>query len=102
MKRFLLILVLCIVVASFVGCSSDDDPTGPSMTASYNATLIQSTYFDSDVVETGDGYYIVRDLNTDVLYLVVKGYRSATMTPIYDSDGSIRTYSEFCKQEVEK
>ena len=98
MRRVISILILCVLIISLVGCAVDEDPTDFSMSTSYNAAHIQSIYFDSEIVEEGDAYYIIRDLNTNVLYLVVGGYRSCAIIPIYDTDGTVRTYTEFCNQ----
>ena len=38
--------------------------------------------------------YIIRDTNTNVLYLAIYGYKSAVMTPIYNSDGTLKLYEE--------
>lgn len=63
--------------------------------ASKNITLIHSQYFDAEVIEEiGFQTYIIRDKNTNVLYLVVGGTagRSAAITPIYNEDGTLKTY----------
>ena len=93
MKRYLaLVLLLVLFVPVIAGCAKNEDETSTQMSAAWNAAHLQSEYFDSEIIEEGDAYYIVRDKNTNVLYLITTGYRASVMTPIYNSDGTIKTY----------
>ena len=87
----LLALLLCIGVLT--GCASDNE-IGYGDSAADNAKVIHSKYFDAEIVQDmGNGIaYIIRDTNTNVLYLVVYGYSSALMSPIYNSDGTVKLY----------
>lgn len=98
MKRIFIFILACLICLGLVGCANNDD-TDVNMSAWYNTGHIHSLYFDSEVIEKGDSYSIIRDSNTDALYLVVYGCQQSVMTPIYNTDGTVRTYSDFCEQE---
>lgn len=94
MKKKILIgiIVLCSLFCG-AGCKKNEPYSQAS--ASKNITLIHSQYFDAEVIEEiGYQTYIIRDKNTNVLYLVVGGTagRSAAMTPIYNEDGTLKIY----------
>ena len=77
---------------------------GVSRTGDIDANLkkIQSEYFGAEVIEDfGGGNLVIVDKNTDVLYLFVHGYQSSTMTPIYNSDGTVMLYQERTPQNDE-
>lgn len=87
MKRVALILIVVMVVVSLVGCASISNATG-------NVGKVHSKYIDMEEIESTDAYIIYRDTTTDVLYLAVRGYNSSGLTPIYNSDGTLKTFSE--------
>jgi hypothetical protein len=94
MKKKLLIgaMAFCILFCA-TGCKKTEPYHQYS--ASKNITLIHSQYFDAEIIEEiGFQTYIIRDKNTNVLYLVAGGTAgsSATMTPIYNEDGTLKTY----------
>lgn len=82
-----------MVVGSLAGCDGRFNDPG------YNIKNIHSDYFDVVVLEELDNNigFICRDKNTEVLYVVVNGYSSALMSPIYDSDGTPKLYGEVKK-----
>lgn len=89
-------LILFLTIISFgvllSGCSSGTDH---GKDADANIKYIHDEYFDAEVIkDLGGGCLIVRDKNTDVLYLVVGGYGAAMITPIYNSDGTVKLYGE--------
>ena len=98
MKRYLtLMLLLVLFITAMVGCANDNndkDETSTQMSSAWNAAHMDSKYFDSEIIEEGNGYYIVRDKHTNAMYLITSGFRSSVMTPIYNSDGTIKTYQE--------
>lgn len=89
-KKILVLLSTLMIVGSVTGCG------GEIQHPEFNVKNIHSYYFDAEVVEelTNNTGFICRDKNTDVLYVVINGYNSALMTPIYDSDGTPRLYEE--------
>lgn len=46
------------------------------------------------VYDKNDGSIVAYDENTKVLYLCVYGYNSVAITPIYNSDGTVKLYNE--------
>lgn len=94
MKKILCILLaLLLCIGSLAGCAGDND-LDSNDNAADNVKVIHSKYFDAEVIQDmGNGVaYIIRDTNTNVLYLVVYGYTSAIMSPIYNSDGTVKLY----------
>lgn len=94
MKKILCVLLaLLLCIGLFTGCSTDDK-LGYDDNAADNAKVVHSKYFDAEIIQDMDDgiAYIIRDTNTNVLYLVVYGYKSAVMSPIYNSDGTLKLY----------
>lgn len=94
MKRKILIGVIAFCS---LFCATGCNKNKPAIlhTASQNIALIHSQYFDAEIVEEiGFDTYIIRDKNTNVLYLVVGGATgdSSIMTPIYNEDGTLKIY----------
>lgn len=56
----------------------------------------ESTYAEFEIIEQGPEYTIIRDAQTDVLYMEFKrnGYSSA-LTVLVNADGTPKTYSQF-------
>jgi hypothetical protein len=94
-KILCILLVLLLCIGLLTGCANDNE-LGYGDSAADNAKVVHSKYFDAEVIQDmGNGVaYIVRDTNTNVLYLVVYGYKSAVMSPIYNSDGTVKLYEE--------
>ena len=91
MKRKLMVGIIAFC-SIFCMASCSDEPNYNSI-AAQNVKLIHSQYFDTEVIEKiGDTVYIIRDKNTNILYLVVGGYYSTAMTPIYNEDGTLKIY----------
>lgn len=89
-KKILVLLSTLMIVGSVTGCGGEiQDPE-------FNVKNIHSYYFDVEVVEelANNTGFICRDKNTDVLYVVINGYSSALMTPIFESDGTPKLYGE--------
>ena len=94
MKKKILIGVIAFCSLFCVTGCNKNKPSSLN-TAPTNLTLVHSQYFDAEVVEEiGFQAYIIRDKNTNVLYLVVGGAAgdSAIMTPIYNEDGTLKIY----------
>lgn len=94
MKKILCVLLaLLLCIGLLTGCASDNE-LGYGDNAADNAKVVHSKYFDAEIIQDMDNgvAYIIRDTNTNVLYLVVYGYASAVMSPIYNSDGTVKLY----------
>lgn len=98
MKRALPILLIMILFLGLVSCSDgaeQDIKPSNGIDAEINILRTHCDYFDTEIVEEiGAGTYIIRDKNTDVLYLVVGGHYSAIITPIYNADGTLKLYEQ--------
>lgn len=91
MKKIICLLV-CILFL-LVGCRAKTNQLSSDVNSATNIRYVHNEYFDTEVInELGDGSCIIRDKNTNVLYLVICGYKSAVITPIYNSDGTVKLY----------
>lgn len=91
--KYLLIFLLLICVFVCSGCYNASNKPNHNTVASENIKNIHNQYFDCEVIENiNETVYIVRDKNTNVLYLVVGGFKSSMITPIYNSDGTVKLY----------
>lgn len=91
--KYLLMFLLLICVFVCSGCSNACIKPNYSTSANENIEYIHNEYFDCEVIENiNETAYIIRDKNTNVLYLVVGGFRSSIITPIYNSDGTVKLY----------
>ena len=86
MKKILALLLVIILCLGVCGCDSHITDI------EYNVKNLESEYFQPEVVETTNHGYIIKDRLTNVLYLVVVGNNAGVMTPIYNSDGTIKLY----------
>ena len=89
-KKFLVLVFSLIAIGSITGCN------GLTLHSRYNIDDIHSKYFDAEIVDTigNEEGLVLRDKNTNVLYLYINGYKSPVMTPIYNSDGTPKLYGE--------
>lgn len=93
-KILIVLIATLILTVVLVGCTTESKPISGGNIES-NLQNIHNEYFDAKVVEDlGGGNLIVVDENTNVLYLFVRGYEAATMTPIYNADGTVKLYEE--------
>lgn len=89
-KKLLFLLFTLIIIGSIAGCN------GRVLHSRNNIIDIHSKYFDAEIVDTigNEEGLVLRDKNTNVLYLYINGYKSPVMTPIYNSDGTPKLYGE--------
>lgn len=88
MKKILALLLVMVLCLGVCGC-------GTHLTdIENNIKNLESEYFQPEVVEVTNHGYIIRDKLTNVLYIVVAGNNAGVMTPIYNSDGTIKLYEE--------
>ena len=89
MKKFLSILILIVILCcTLVSCGAS---SGRINTV---AECVDSKYVDFVVVEYDyhDGWTILYDKNTMVMYVILDAYQSTGMTPILNADGTPRLY----------
>lgn len=88
MKRILCTIMILAISLSLCGCGTEfTDPD-------YNATITDSEYFKSEIVEYTNTGYIIRDVKTNILYIIIDGYNGTMIMPLYNVDGTLQTYSE--------
>jgi hypothetical protein len=89
MKKFLSIFILIVVLCcTLVSCNA------ASGNINAVAECVDSKYIDFVVVESDyrDGWTILYDKNTMVMYVILDAYQSTGMTPILNADGTPRLY----------
>ena len=89
-KKIALALVLCAMATILCGCSniSYDEAikyNGKTQLGGY-FTVIKEWTYDSEC------YYTVYANDTHVIYLLIDGYRSYALTPLYNADGTLQIY----------
>ena len=84
------IISAAIVLALFVSCGPESNDTADSIDPMGNFLI----FYDQDL-DNGIHIYIIRDNNTDVLYMYTTAYRKAGLTPLINSDGSPVTYNQW-------
>ena len=90
MKKFLSILILIVVLCcTLVSCGASS-----SCYLKEVAESVESKYVDFVVVEYSDkdGWTILYDKNTKVMYIILDGYQSTGMAPILNADGTPRLF----------
>ena len=88
-KKIAIIIVALSICVGKTGCS------GKNRDGNYNFTYVDNEYIHLiTVCDRDDGSVIAYDKNTKVLYLCVYGYSTMGITPIYNSDGSLKLYEE--------
>lgn len=81
------VMVVTIVLILLVSCGESND-TIESPKEKFSIVYEQN-------VEDTLNVYIIRDSNTDVLYMYTTGMRKAGLTPLINTDGSPVTYSQW-------
>lgn len=91
MRKIIAILCVCLLLT---GCGTryEDAEDILEETGGGYFTLIKE-WNDVDGVD-GDEYKIVYANDTKVKYLIWKGYRKGSITPLYNADGSLQVYEE--------
>ena len=91
MKKIITLLLLVASILMLSSCSS-----GGSGNIADIIDQMNSDYVNFEIVEenTWDGWCVVYDKNTKVMYVILDGFQSTGMTPIYNSDGTVKLYEE--------
>lgn len=88
-KKIAAIIVALTMCISVTGCS------GAINNGDYNFSHVDNEYIHLiTVCDKGDGNVVAYDKDTKVLYLCVYGYHKMGITPIYNSDSSLKLYEE--------
>ena len=85
-KEFLLTSIITLLICyGITGCAKgrDNEP------AEYDRG---NKYFPLVTIYEDDRSYIVYDKNTNVMYYIYQNYDKFGITPIYNSDGSLKLY----------
>lgn len=97
-----IIVSILVVAAIFIGMmmviNSYSDATFSPLTED-SKVRFDSTVAKLVVVETtavnGHSTQILCDVDTGILYLCDDSYNRGALTPLYDADGSFKTYDEY-------
>lgn len=91
MKKRILAIVLCASLCFGVtGCSADHLIDGEN-----NFSQIDNEYMKMHkLYDENDGCIIAYDEYTKVMYLCTYGNSAMAITPIYNSDGTVKLYDE--------
>lgn len=84
----LLISLVCILLT---GCNKTSNGS-----AVYVAPNVPTEYADFEIIESNEweGWAVVYDRNTGVMYVILDGFQSTGMTPIYNADGTLKIYGK--------
>ena len=97
MRIHKILITLCLIGGMIIPITSCDDTV--SVTKDPN-TMAQRTLWDKfTIVEQRYGpnngfLYIVYDSDTKVMYYIIDAHYRSGISPIYDSDGSVKIYGE--------
>lgn len=87
LKKIVAIVLGLTMCIGMTGCS------GKVRDGNRNFTYVDNEYIHLiTVCDRDDGNVIAYDEDTKVLYLCVYGYSTMGITPIYNSDGSLKLY----------
>lgn len=85
-KKFLLTSIIALLICSGItGCTKGEDVES----AEYD---LGNKYFPLVIIYEDDRSYVVYDKNTNVMYYIYQNYDKFDITPIYNSDGSVKLY----------
>nr|DAY00868.1 MAG TPA: putative peptidyl-prolyl cis-trans isomerase [Caudoviricetes sp.] len=88
MRNKILAVVLGLTLCfGMTGCGSSMTNNGYA-----NFKNADNKYIDMELVYQNNSVYVLYDKNTKVMYLCVEGYNMMGITPIYNSDGTVKLY----------
>lgn len=92
MKKIIVLLVVCILGLSFIGCDSRSyEEASTEQEDIFNGYFTLIKEWRSD---TGAHYRIVYANDTGVMYFVFSSGYQGGMTPLYNADGTLQIYDE--------
>jgi len=91
MKKLLVTVLLTILLFSLASCSTTPQMSGNIADC---AEAVHSNYINFEVIDScySDGWAILYDKNTKVMYIILDGSQSTGMTPILNADGTPKLY----------
>lgn len=89
MNKILSCLFLLVAVFAFSACGA-----GASGYAEDVAKEVPAIYVDFEIIEHDrvNGWAVLYDKNTKVMYVILDGYQSTCMTPILNADSTPKLY----------
>lgn len=91
MKKKIILALAILSSIIYVGCSTTIKTDPDEFT--YSNYWNQFTVVEERSNDDYGSLYIVYDNDTKVMYYLNRGYHTSFMSPIYESDGSIRVYN---------
>ena len=89
MKKKILVIALALVLCfGMTGCTKGDIEPESSRLANKYIDLV--TIYKDDKY----GIEVLYDKNTKVMYFMIQGRYQSGITPIYNSDGTVKLYDE--------
>lgn len=94
MKKIIALLLFVTIVLTLSSCAKQKASNSGNIADVVEQ--VNSEYVDFEIVEENywDGWCVVYDKNTKVMYVILDAYQSTGMTPIYNSDGTVKLYEE--------
>lgn len=87
-KKFLLTSIIALSICfGITSCTKGEDIES----SEYD---LGNKYFPLVIIYEDDCSYIVYDKNTNAMYCIFQKYDKSGITPIYNSDGSVKLYEE--------
>lgn len=80
MRKVISVILLVVVILALCGCGRKE---GDNFTKSGRFVIVSGDNPNAPYYET-----VIRDKDTDVLYLVIYGYNHCGITPILNADGT--------------
>ena len=93
MKKIIVLVLILILLFTTIACVNGEIIINDSERAFAQLTN-SNDYFSLEIVERTTDTYILRDRNTDVLYLFINAGHGKTMCPILNSDGTPKLYED--------
>lgn len=87
-KKIIAVALALILCFGMTGCTKGDIEPESSRLANKYIDLV--TIYKDDKY----GIEVLYDKNTKVMYFIKQGYRQFGITPIYNSDGTVKLYDE--------
>lgn len=93
MKKKIIIFVVCLLlIFGFTGCKGKGDTTKYSDDSHY--IYSKFVVVEKSVSSISGTTFVVYDEDTKVMYYIIDAYNQGGITPIYNSDGTIKLYEK--------
>lgn len=107
MRRILITILTVLSVAVLTGCTSKNEDSKNEITTCNTDDTEQDMFGTQFVIIESETLqnkrelsstwyyrYTVYDVDSKVMYYIFDGYNRATMSPVYNSDGTVKIYEE--------